>query len=95
MFIAISKYIKPMSEIDALRPAHLAFLKKLISENKVIMAGRQNPVTGGIIIAKMDSQLELEKVLSEDPFSKAGIAEYQIIEFNPAVYHEQLKEFCV
>jgi uncharacterized protein YciI len=95
MFIVVSKYIKPMSEIDALRPAHLDFLKKLISEKKVLMAGRQNPITGGIIIAKMQSQFELENLLNEDPFIKAKVAEYQLIEFNPAVYDEELKTFCL
>ena len=94
MLIALSHYLKPLNELDTLRPAHLDFLKKLITDKKVLMAGRQNPITGGVIIAKVDSSAEFEKILADDPFLQAGVAEYKIIEFNPAVYDERLKEFC-
>lgn len=94
MQIALSTYLKPLHELDTVRPAHLEFLKKLISQNKVLFAGRQNPATGGVIVANLASADEFKQILAQDPFTLAGIAEYRIIEFNPVVFNALFEEFC-
>lgn len=78
--------------MDALLPAHREFLKKLFAEKKLLICGRLNPRVGGVIIANIHSRDEFEKILKEDPFTKAGVSEYQIIEFIPTMYDDRLKE---
>jgi uncharacterized protein YciI len=91
MFIAILKYIKPLAEVDAVLTVHRAYLKGLFDQNKLLVCGTQNPRVGGVIISMNVSREEFEKILKEDPFSKAGMIEYQIIEFAPTFYNSILK----
>jgi uncharacterized protein YciI len=84
MFIAILKYKKSLEEVDALLPKHRKYLQKLFSENKLLICGRLNPRTGGIIISKSIDRLEFEKLLDEDPFNT--ICEREIFEFIPTLH---------
>ena len=90
MLIAILNYIRPLSEVDAILPAHREFLKQLLQEGKLLIAGRQNPRIGGVMIAKNVTRDEFEALLKKDPLSK--VYEYQIIELIPSFYAECLKD---
>lgn len=90
MLIAILKYTKPLNEIDALISKHREYLQMLLTQNKLLVSGKLQPRTGGVIIAKNSTRAEFEKILEEDPF--ATVSEYQIIEFLPSLYDVCLKE---
>ncbi|MEO8402501.1 MAG: YciI family protein [Gammaproteobacteria bacterium] len=90
MLLAISTYLKPLNEVDKFRADHLSYLKSLFADEKLLLAGRQNPPTGAVIIAKNLSHDAFVQILSNDPYSKAGVAEYKIIDFTPALYDELL-----
>lgn len=90
MLIAILKYIKPLNEIDALLPKHREYLQTLLNQHKLLVSGKLQPRTGGIIIAKDITRAEFEKILKADPFVK--VSEYQVIEFLPTLYDVCLKE---
>lgn len=92
MLIAISRFIKPLNELDQIRQTHLLYLKKLTIENKLLISGRQQPPRGGVIIAKIDSIEEFQALLNEDPYVKENAASYDIIQFTPSVYDNKLKE---
>lgn len=94
MLIAISKYLKPLTEVDVHRPAHWEFLKKMFAANKLLAGGRQDPGVGGVIIAKINDSEEFRAILDNDPFSVAGVAEYKIIKFNPTMWDPCLQEVC-
>lgn len=81
LFVVILTYIVPLEEIDAHRPAHLAFLDHYYSEGVLIASGPQEPRTGGIIFAQSETKEKLEKILSQDPFAIHQLADYQIYEF--------------
>ena len=90
MLIAILKYIRPLPEVDAMLSEHRQYLQKLFDQNKLLVCGRLNPRTGGIIIAKNIPRKEFEKILQNDPFVK--VSEHTIIEFTPRLYDDCLKE---
>lgn len=90
MFVVLLSYIKPIAEIDALRPAHLAFLDRYYASNVFIASGRQVPLKGGVILANASSREELEQLLQEDPFYIEQVANYDIIEFAATKYHPAL-----
>lgn len=90
MLIAILKYIKPLNEIDALLPKHREYLQTLLNQHKLLVSGKLQPRTGGVIIAKNMTRAEFEKILTADPFAK--VSEHQIIEFLPTLYDDCLKE---
>lgn len=90
MFVVLLSYVKPLAEIDALRPAHLEFLDTHYASGLFVASGRQVPLTGGVIIANAASREKLEAVLKEDPFHTEQVATYQIIEFTANKYHPAL-----
>src|SRR3990167_5965603 len=78
VFIAILKYTKPIDQVDALIPKHRAYLTKMFAKDKLLICGRLNPRTGGVIISKNIPRTEFETILKKDPFAK--VSEYTIIE---------------
>lgn len=90
LFMAILKYVRPLDVVDQILPAHRQYLSRLIDSGKLLVAGRLNPRTGGVIIAKNISRAEFEIVLKEDPLSQ--VFEAQILEFDPSYYDPSLNE---
>ncbi|MGE4421841.1 MAG: YciI family protein [Pseudodesulfovibrio sp.] len=85
MFILRLTYVKPLSEIDRLIPPHREYLAKYYASGNFLFSGRQEPRTGGVIIARAGSRAEVEALIKEDPFLIEGVAEYEIVEFVPAM----------
>lgn len=83
MFVILTRYLKPMSEIEKVTDAHRAFLDRYYQSGHLIASGPQVPRSGGVILAKAGSRDEVVRIFSEDPFVKQGLAEYQYIEFVP------------
>jgi uncharacterized protein YciI len=80
MFIINITYKTSLEKIDEYLKAHRDYLKEQYSRGNFIASGRKNPRTGGIILSKLTSYKKLECILNEDPFKKAEIADYEIIE---------------
>lgn len=93
MFIVLLHYKKPIAEIDKYRPAHLDFLDKYYQQNYFVVSGRRASSTGGVIVANIKDEQQLKKILAEDPFAIHELADYEIIEFNPARYHPDFEKF--
>lgn len=47
------------------------------------MSGRKQPRTGGVILMKASGREQVEKLITEDPFHREGVAKYTITEFIP------------
>ena len=85
-------YIVPLEEVDQHMAAHVRFLKKYHRRNIFVASGRKVPGEGGIILAVAASQEEIEKIISEDPFHKLRLAEFEITRFSTSLYHQDLKD---
>jgi len=95
MFIFLLKYTKGLEAIDKFITEHAAFLDKYYAKGNFICSGRRTPRTGGVIICKAGSFEEAKKIADEDPFTINEIAEYEIIEFQPSKYVDEIKSFVV
>jgi uncharacterized protein YciI len=93
MFILLSKYIKPVEEIDKELENHIKYLDKYYALGKFVCSGRRNPRVGGVILCKCENEQEVKEILKEDPFSSKKIAEYEIIEFSPTKCAEGFEKF--
>ena len=82
-FVIASDYLAPLTEIDKLLAEHRAHLGTGYTRGLLLASGPQNPRTGGMILARAHDRSELEQFLAEDPFHKAGIARYHLVEFDP------------
>ena len=81
MFVIELIYKSELAEIDRHMPAHMKFLKKYYGSGNFLVSGRKVPRDGGIILADAASREEIERIVSEDPFVKLGLADFRIIEF--------------
>jgi uncharacterized protein YciI len=86
MFIILLKYIQPLTEIDKSVEAHRTYLDRYYASGHFICSGRQNPRVGGVILSNAESREEIESIINEDPFKQAGIAQYDILEFEPTKF---------
>ncbi len=94
MFVVRLTYEKPLGEIDRLMRPHVAFLEECFRAGVFLAAGRQQPRTGGVILATGDSQEDLETIMQHDPFMQAGAASYEIVEFRSSLHHPALAPFA-
>ena len=85
MFVVTLTYLRPLTEIDALMPRHVAWLKQHYRSSLFLASGRQIPRTGGVILARSGDREELEKLLLQDPFVKNGCARADVVEFKPSM----------
>ncbi|KHK04394.1 YciI family protein [Desulfovibrio sp. TomC] len=90
MFLVILTYQKPLEVIDALLEAHFRYLEDTFARGVFLASGRQEPRTGGVILARAESRSILETILADDPFAREGAANYEIIEFIPGKVAPQL-----
>ena len=80
MFVVILRYLVSLDQIEPYRPQHIEFLDTYFAQGVFIASGGQVPRTGGMILAKGSSRLEIEAIVKQDPFFLEGLAEYQIFE---------------
>lgn len=81
LFVIDIHYTAPLSAIDALIPAHVAFLERHYASGTFIASGPKIPREGGVILARGGSKEEIETLVRDDPFATAGAAEYRTTEF--------------
>lgn len=68
---------------------HRHHLSKEYRNNTLMFGGRKEPRTGGILISKHASEVELRQVLNTDPFIKSGAVNYSITEFVPVMASDE------
>ncbi|WP_010162264.1 YciI family protein [Sphingomonas sp. PAMC 26617] len=74
-------YGESVEAVDAQMPHHVAWLEKGFAEGVFLVAGRQNPRTGGVIVAR-GQKAEAEALAATDPFVTGGVATARVIQFN-------------
>lgn len=84
MILVLLTYKVDISEIDALRPAHVDWLKQGVADGRLLVAGRKVPVTGGFFMAR-GALDEVQAWAATDPFATAGAAAYDFIEVAPSI----------
>ena len=82
--VLISTYLQPPDVLDQTRPAHLKFLEAEIEAGRLVLAGRQEDGSGGVLITSDMTAEEAQEVLDRDPYVRAGVASYERRSFNGA-----------
>ena len=85
MFVLILTYTQPLAEIEKKVVAHREYLAGCYAKGLLICSGPQVPRAGGVIIANVTSKEEVDDLIQNDPFFQSGLAEYQVIEFDPVL----------
>lgn len=81
MFILELSYIAPLDEVDRVRDEHMAWIAAQYADGAFVVSGPKVPRTGGIIIAKGMPRDALDAIVASDPFTREGVATYDVTEF--------------
>jgi uncharacterized protein YciI len=74
-------YTEPPDVINGIRPAHLEWLAREVADGRLILTGRQESGTGGILITGDISIEEAQDVIAKDPYHLAGVVDYERVGF--------------
>ncbi len=91
--LAILRYRKPLDEVLKVVDQHRAYLKTLKERGLLLVSGPLDPRHGGALLLKVpdDSvQPSLDRIRDEDPFTKAGLAQYELWPWSPTIGIEGL-----
>ncbi len=83
-------YTASLEKIDQHLAAHRSFLKKYYDKNILIMSGRLEPRTGGMILANLNSKEQAQQLIQEDAFFIHNVASYNFIEWIPTLVCKEL-----
>jgi uncharacterized protein YciI len=92
LFIIELIYKVPLEELDESMIEHVKFLDKYYKKGNFITSGRKVPRTGGIILARAKNKEAITELMTEDPFTKDELADYNIIEFLVSQSSQEFKE---
>jgi uncharacterized protein YciI len=90
-FLILIKYKVDMAIVVEHTPAHREYLKTQYAAGRLLMSGPFVPRTAGVLWAQAVSPEEIQGMIDSDPFYKNGVADWEVIEFNPVMYADGLK----
>lgn len=82
-------YVVPQNEVDLVRPEHRAYLQLYYDRGVMLFSGPRIPQTGGILVAKAETDEVIRQMIADDPFNIKGIAAYDVIEIKPAMWAKE------
>jgi len=72
-------YVAELDAVDAQMGAHVAWLKAAIDAGVLLIAGRQVPRVGGVLVFR-GARAEVEALAATDPFVTSGVATFAVTE---------------
>ena len=87
------RYRRPLSEVEAVTEAHRAYLRTLQEQGILLASGPLDPRTGGMFLLRVQDAnplADLDAIRNNDPFFKAGLANYEPLVWNVGMGKEGL-----
>jgi len=78
--LVLLTYVKPIEEIDRLRPAHVEWIERAMKQGVMLLAGRRTSTTGGVLLFRGTPEM-VEPVAKSDPFVTEGAATMELVSF--------------
>jgi uncharacterized protein YciI len=91
--IAILRYRRPLEEVLKHVDSHRTYLAGLKQEGLLIAAGPMVPRSGGMLLLRVpddETQATLDSIRENDPYTRFGIAQYEMWPWAPAIGTEDL-----
>lgn len=80
-YFAVFLPMKDEGKSKEFRPQHLAFLKQMRDEKKILMNGPFTDGSGGLVIYAADSLVQATSYLKQDPYIINGARNWEIHEW--------------
>ena len=86
--IAIIRYRRPLDDILTVVDEHRAYLRTLQEAGILLASGPFDPRAGGGLLLRVpdgDVQGALDRVRDGDPFTRTGMAQYELLPWAPTI----------
>ncbi|HET9040320.1 MAG TPA: YciI family protein [Gemmatimonadales bacterium] len=93
--IALIRYRRPLEEVLTVNDAHRAYLKGLKERGLLLVSGPLNPRNGGVLLLRLPDEggwEALDRIRDEDPYTKAGVVQYELLPWAPNLGAERLEQ---
>lgn len=91
--IAIIRYRRAFEEIAPVVDEHRAYLRQLEAAGTLLVSGPMDPRVGGMVLLRVPDEgslAALDAVRDGDPFTKKGLAQYELNPWIPVIGKERL-----
>jgi uncharacterized protein YciI len=91
--LVIIRYLRPLEEIVTHQEAHRSYLRGLEAEGVLLASGPFEPRDGGGLLLRVpaaDVPGTLARVRDGDPFTRLGLARYELLPWKPVIGRERL-----
>ena len=91
--LGIIRYRRPTEEVVVHHPAHREYLQGLKKQGLLVCSGPLDPRFGGAVLLRVpDAEAPgiLDRIRDNDPYVKAGVAQYELMVWNVATGREDL-----
>lgn len=85
-------YVVPLERIQELTPSHREHLAEYYRRGLLLFSGPRVPRTGGILVARAESEDAINAMIDADPYKLNQAALYEVIEMNPVLWAEDLNK---
>lgn len=92
-FIIEITYTAPPDKMAEIRPQHRAYIQTGFDCGLLLFSGPMEPMTGGIVVARMNSLSDVTDFFAQDPYNIADVAAYRFIEFKPVFFQPPLENW--
>ena len=93
--LAVVRYRKAFEEVEKVLAEHRAYLKGLQDQGLLLASGPLDPRSGGALLLRVPDDTAhavLDRIRDEDPFTRAGVAQYELMPWNPVFGREGLDQ---
>ena len=91
--IAILRYRRPLEDVLTILDEHRAYLRGLKARGLLVASGPFDPRSGGALLLRIPDGAPhsvLDRIRDEDPFIIHGMAQYELLVWNPVIGGEDL-----
>jgi uncharacterized protein YciI len=93
--IALIRYRRPLEEVLTVTDAHRAYLLGLRDRGLLLVSGPLHPRHGGALLLRVPDAgawETLDRIRDEDPYTKAGMVQYEVLPWAPGIGAEGLEK---
>jgi uncharacterized protein YciI len=92
--LVLIRYRVPLEQIEATTAEHRAYVAGLAEQGVVLASGPMAPRSGGALLVRLadDDPAGLDRIRDGDPYWRRGLANYELIGWNPGTGREALDQ---
>lgn len=81
-YVIESSFQQPFETFGEAVPQHRAWLQEWYDKGVLLCSGPKTDKSGGLLIGRAESIAPLQALVNGDPYNRAGLARYEIKEFD-------------